>query len=42
MIVPPKDATCPNFVEKTFTSSHKSSKIAKVFSLESFLLFSTW
>ena len=26
-----KDATLPNFAEKTFTNSHKTSKIVKVF-----------
>ena len=35
----PKDAMPPNFVEKTFADSHKSVKFAKVFSLESFLLY---
>ena len=33
----PKDATLPNFVEKTFANSHKT---AKVFSLEIFPLYS--
>ena len=37
-----KDATPPNFVEKTFAYSNKTAKFAKVFSLESFLLYSTW
>ena len=32
----PKDATPPNFAEKTFTNSHKTAKFAEVFSLESF------
>ena len=32
----PKDATSPNFTEKTFANSHKTSKFAKVFSLEKF------
>ena len=27
----PKDATSPNFVEKTFTNSHKTAKFTKVF-----------
>ena len=36
----PKDATPPNFTEKTFANSHKTAKSAKVFSLESFLLYS--
>ena len=35
----PKDATPPNFTEKTFTNSHKTAKFAKVFSLESFPLY---
>ena len=35
----PKDATHPNFMEKTFANSHKTTKFAKVFSLESFLLY---
>jgi len=34
----PKDAMPPNFAEK---SSHKTAKFAKVFSLESFLLYGT-
>ena len=34
-----KDAMPANFVEKTFTYSHKTSKFAKVFSLKSFLLY---
>ena len=34
-----KDATVPNFVEKAFAISHKTLKFAKVFSLESFLLY---
>ena len=39
----PKDATPPNFAEKTFADSHKSAKFAKVFSLESFPLYgSQW
>ena len=36
-----KNATCPNFVKKTFANSHKTSKFGKVFSLESFPLYST-
>ena len=36
----------PNFVEKTFANSHKTTKFTKVFSLESFPLYSmklkTW
>ena len=32
-------ATCPSFAEKIFANSHKTSKFAKVFSLESFLLY---
>ena len=39
-LVPPKDATPPNFTEKTFANSHKASKFAKVFSLEIFTLYS--
>ena len=35
----PKDATLPNFVEKTFANSHKT---AKVFSLEIFPLYSQY
>ena len=31
----------PNFMEKTFVNSHKTLKFAKVFSLESFPLYST-
>jgi len=38
-LVPPKDATPPNFVEKTFTNSHKTSKFTKFFFLESFPLY---
>ena len=34
-----KGATPPNFVEKTFTNSHRTAKFAKVFSLESFPLY---
>ena len=32
-------ATPPNFTEKTFTNSHKTTKSSKVFSLESFPLY---
>ena len=35
-LVPPKDTTPLNFVEKTFTNSHITLTFAKVFSLESF------
>ena len=35
----PKDATPPNFAEKTFANRHKTVKFAKVFSLESFPLY---
>ena len=35
----PKDATPPNFAEKTFADSHKSAKFTKVFSLKSFPLY---
>ena len=38
----PKDATPQNFAEKTFTNSHKTTKFAKVFSLESFPLYGTY
>ena len=34
------DAMSPNFVEKKFANSYKTSKFAKVFSLESFSLYS--
>ena len=34
----PKDATLPNFTEKTFASIHKTAKFMKAFSLESFPL----
>ena len=34
------DATPPNFTETTFADSHKTAKFTKVFSLESFLLYS--
>ena len=39
LLVLPKDVTCPNFAEKTFANSHKTSKFANVFSLESFSLY---
>ena len=32
----PKDATRPNFAEKTFANRHKTAKFANVFSFESF------
>ena len=35
----PKDATPPNFAEKTFVNSHKTAKFVKVFSLEHFPLY---
>ena len=38
---PPMDAMSPNFAEKTYVNSHKTSKFAKVFSLESFPLYNT-
>ena len=38
LLVLQKDAMRPNFAEKTFANSHKISKFAKVFSLESFPL----
>ena len=34
----PKKAMPPNFAEKTFSNSHKTTKFAKVFSLKSFPL----
>ena len=37
-----KECHAPNFVEKTFAYSHKTVKFAKVFSLESFLLYGTF
>ena len=37
----PKDATPPNFAEKTFMNSHKTAKFVKVFFLKSFPLYST-
>ena len=39
LLLPPKDATPPNFVYKTCTNSHKTSKFAIVFSLKSFPLY---
>ena len=39
-LMPPKVATPTNFAVKTFANTHKTSKFAKVFSLESFLLYS--
>ena len=36
----PKGAMPPNFVEKTFANNHKTVKFVKVFSLESFPLYS--
>ena len=38
-LMPPKDATLPNFLEKIFVNSHKTTKFVKIFSLESFLLY---
>ena len=38
-LLPPKDATPPNFAEKTFVNSHKTSKFTKVLSLKSFPLY---
>ena len=35
----PKDATPPNFTEKTFVNSHKTVKFAKVFFLKRFPLY---
>ena len=35
----PKDVTYPNFLEKTFANSHKTTKFAKLFSLESFPIY---
>ena len=37
----PKDATPPNFAEKTFVNSHKTAKFAKVFFLKRFPLYSS-
>ena len=39
LVSPKQNATCSNFAEKTFANSHKTSKFAKVFSLESFPLY---
>ena len=39
LLVPPKDARCLNFTEKTFLNSHKTLKFAKVFSLKNFPLY---
>ena len=39
LVSPPKDATPLNFGEKTFANSYKTSKIAEVFSLDSFSLY---
>ena len=39
LLVPLKDATPLNFTEKTSANSHKTSKFAQVFSLESFPLY---
>ena len=36
-----QNATLPNFAEKTFVNNHKTAKIAKLFSLESFPLYGT-
>ena len=33
-IVPPENATPPNFAEKTFANSHITTKFTKIFSLE--------
>ena len=38
-LVLPNNATPPNFKEKTFANSHKTSKFVKVFSLKCFLLY---
>ena len=40
LVSPPKGTTSPNFTEKTFANSHKTWRLANVFSLESFLLYS--
>jgi len=34
-----KDTMSPNFAEKTFANSHKTAKLAKVYSLQSFPLY---
>ena len=39
LVLLPKDAMPPNFAEKTFVNSYKTSKFVKVFSLESFPLY---
>ena len=36
----PNNSMPPDFVEKTLANSHKTTKFAKVFSLESFPLYS--
>ena len=36
------DTTPPNFAEKTLANSHNTTKLTKVFSLESFLLYGAW
>ena len=36
---PLKNAMPPNFAEKTFANSYKTSKFAKVFNLKSFPLY---
>ena len=36
----PKDTMPPNFTEETFVNSHETAKFVKVFSLESFPLYS--
>ena len=40
-LMPPKNATPPNFVKKTFMDTHKTTKFTKNFSLESFPLYGT-
>ena len=35
-LVQPNNVTLPNFAEKTFANSHKTSKLVKVFSLKGF------
>ena len=42
LLVPPKDAMLPNFVEKTHANSHKISKCVKLFSLKSFPLYGSY
>ena len=39
LLVPPKDGKSPNLEEKSFANSHKTSKFAKFFFLESFPLY---